>query len=171
MRLTLESERLILRPWEISDAHDMFYLWASDPEVTKYLTWDTHRDINDTKAILNLWIKEYEKPERINFAIVLKETGELIGGIDVVGYMEGVPIIGYNLAKKYWNHGYMTEACKRLINYLFSIGHKEIRIDAAEENIGSNRVIIKCGGVFLKSEYEEFPSKGRLLINRYIIKR
>ena len=76
----------------------MFFGWASDPEVTKYLTWSTHKDIEETKKILSLWINEYEKPERLNFAIELKKEDKLIGGIDVVGYLGGVkgtPVIGY----------------------------------------------------------------------------
>ena len=91
MKLTLETNRLILRPFNIDDAQDMFDNWASDSDVTKYLTWNHHTDINQAKEILNIWIKQYEKPERINFGIVLKETNELIGGIDVVGYEEGLP--------------------------------------------------------------------------------
>ena len=46
--------------------------------------------------------------ERINFAIVLKENNELIGGIDVVGYLDGVPVLGYCLSRKYWNNGYTS---------------------------------------------------------------
>ena len=44
--------------------------------------------VEETKGIVALWVEQYEKPERINFAIELKDTGELIGGIDVVGYMQ-----------------------------------------------------------------------------------
>ena len=155
MKLTLETKRLILRPFTIDDAGKMFCGWASDPEVTKYLTWNTHKSIEETKKILSLWIDEYEKPEHLNFAIVLKKEDKLIGGIDVVGYLGGVngtPVIGYNLARKYWGSGYMTEACRCVIEYLFSKGYPEIRIDAMSENAASIRVIQKCGGIFLKTD-------------------
>jgi len=174
MKLTLETERLILRPFTIEDAQEMFFGWANDPEVTKYLTWNTHKDIEETKRILSLWIDEYEKPERLNFAIELKKEDKLIGGIDVVGYLGGVqgtPVIGYNLARKYWGNGYMTEACHCVIEYLFSKGYSEIRIDAMSENIASIRVIQKCGGIFLKTDEDYYPLKDKtVLINRYIIK-
>ena len=173
MRLTLETNRLILRPFTIEDAQEMFFGWASDPEVTKYLTWNTHKDIEETKKILSLWIDEYEKPERLNFAIELKKEDKLIGGIDVVGYLRGVqgtPVIGYNLARKYWDNGYMTEACHCVIDYLFSKGYSEIRIDAMTENTASIRVILKCGGKFLKTDEDYFPLKDKkVLINRYIV--
>ncbi len=174
MKLTLETQRLILRPFKTEDAEAMFFGWASDPEVTKYLTWNTHKNIEETKTIINQWIKEYEKPERLNFAIELKNQDEIIGGIDVVGYLNGIngtPVIGYNLARKYWNKGYMTEACRCLLDYLFSKGYSEVRIDAMSENIGSIRVIQKCGGVFLETEKEYFPLRNDTFsINRYIVK-
>lgn len=174
MRLTMETDRLILRPFRIEDAQEMFNGWTNDPEVTKYLTWNTHENIEETKQIINLWINEYEKPERLNFAIVLKKEDKLIGGIDVVGYLDGVegtPVIGYNLAREYWGNGYMTEACRCLIEYLFSKGYSEIRIDAMPENIASIRVIEKCGGVFLNTEedYDSLKNK-TVLVNRYIVK-
>ena len=49
MKLTLETKRLILRPFTIEDAQEMFFGWASDPEVTKYLEWNTHENIEETK--------------------------------------------------------------------------------------------------------------------------
>ena len=130
----------------------MFYGWANDTEVTKYLTWNTHENIDVTKFVLNMWVKEYDDPDRLNFAIDLKETGELIGGIDIVGYVDGIPEIGYNLARKHWGKGYMTEACSCVLKYLFSRGYPEVRITAECENKGSNRVIQKCGGVFQGTE-------------------
>lgn len=174
MKLTLETQRLILRPFRTDDAEAMFSGWVSDPEVTKYLTWNTHESIDDTRAILDQWIREYEKPERLNFAIVLKDTEQLIGGIDVVGYLgdvDGTPVIGYNLSRAFWNKGYMTEACRCLIDYLYSKGYTEVRIDAMSENIGSIRVIEKCGGIFLRTEEEFFPLKNETVsVNRYIVK-
>ena len=172
MRLTLETDRLILRPFELDDAESMFNNWASDEEVTKYLTWNTHKSIEETKEVLAFWVNQYEKEERINFAIVYKENNELIGGIDVVGYLEGVPVIGYNLSRKYWNKGIMTEACKKVIELLFSLNHEKIIIEAMVENVGSNRVIQKCGGVY-DSTYDDYiPKKEKTVtINKYIVYR
>jgi ribosomal-protein-alanine N-acetyltransferase len=172
MKLTLETDRLILRPFELDDAESMFNNWANDEEVTKYLTWNTHKSIEETKQVLAFWVNQYEKEERINFAIVYKENNELIGGIDVVGYLEGVPVIGYNLSRKYWNKGIMSEACKKVIELLFSLNHEKIIIEAMVENIGSNRVIQKCGGVY-DSTYDDYiPRKEKTVaINKYIVYR
>ncbi len=172
MRLTLETERLILRPFTLNDAEAMFYGWANDPEVTKYLTWPPHENVEITKRIVSQWVAQYEKPERLNFAIVLKDSGKLIGGIDVVGYLDGTPVIGYAMSREYWGRGYMTEACKCVLTLLFAIGYGEVRIDAQVENIGSNKVIKKCAGQFLKTEEDQRPlKKDTVMVNRYIVRR
>ena len=123
MRLTLHTERLTLRPFELEDAQAMFDGWASDPEVTKYLTWPTHETVETTRRVLGEWLPLYEKAEYLNFAIESKETGQLIGNIAVVGYLEDrtLPVIGYSLSRAHWNKGYMTEACRRL--YDAGLGH------------------------------------------------
>ena len=120
MKLTLETDRLILRPFNENDAESMFNNWANDEEVTKYVTWNTHKSIDETKQVLAFWVNQYEKEERINFAIVYKENNKLIGGIDVVGYLEGIPVLGYVIARKYWGKGIATEATKKVIELLFS---------------------------------------------------
>lgn len=172
MLLTIETKRLILRPFELDDADTMYNSWANDEEVTKYLTWNSHKSIEQTKEILNIWVNQYKKVERINCAMVLKENNTLIGGIDVVGYLDGVPVIGYAISRKYWNQGYMTEACKALLRYLFDQGYKKIRIDAVVENIASNKVIKKCGGKLINVINEYFESKQKTFkINQYEIYR
>lgn len=172
MKVRLETERLILRPFTIDDAFDMFNGWACDDEVTKYLTWNTHDSIETTKQIINMWIEQYKKPERINFAFELKSEDKLIGGIDVVGYIDKIPVIGYVLSREYWGFGYMTEACKKVIEFLFSLGYDTVRIDAFFDNIASNKVIKKCGGLYIDT-YEEFlPQKNKKVkINRYLINK
>ncbi len=171
MKLTLETERLLLRPFTPDDAEAMFEGWTSDDEVTRYLTWSTHENVGMTRALLERWCAEYKKPERLNFAIVLKEEGRLIGGIDVVGYVDGVPVIGYNLSRAYWGRGIMTEACRRVLDYLFSQGFETVRIDAMVENVGSRRVIEKCGGELVKTEADYHPLKDRTVtVSRYVVK-
>lgn len=141
----LETNRLLLRQLKKEDAPRIFSCWANDPEVTKYLTWQPHRDISDTEAILDIWLREYEQPDCYRYGIELKEEKELIGQIDVVGYHHGNPVIGYCSGRKYWGCGYMTEAFQALIRQLFEDGFDTIVIEAAAENIGSNRVIQKNG--------------------------
>ena len=155
---SLETERLLLRKPKIEDVKPMFNNWASDPEVTKYLTWPAHENIEVTKRVVDCWLKEEKDPKTIRFVITLKDNSEPIGSIDVVGYIEDNPEIGYCLSRKYWNHGLMTEACKAFVKYIFSKGFNKVLIKAVVENIGSNRVIEKCGFKFTHKEYREHQS-------------
>ena len=90
--------------------------------------------------------------------ITIKDSDEPIGSIDVVDYVEGIPEIGYCLSRKYWDKGYMTEACKAFSDYLFDIGFHAIVIEANVDNLASNRVIAKCGFVFERREKKEHCS-------------
>ena len=80
----LETERLILRPFTPEDALPMFRNWASDEEVTRFLTWPAHEDVKVTSCIIADWYKGYEAPDYYQWAIELKETGEPIGSIAAV---------------------------------------------------------------------------------------
>ena len=170
----LESPRLNLRALREGDEKRMFECWCSDPEVPKFLPWTPHASVEDTKKVLANWIGQMERGERFHWGMELKSDGTLIGNINVVGYLGGVsgtPVIGYCMAKRYWNNGYMTEACKSVLELLFSRGYAEVRIDALPENKGSIRVIEKCGGVYVKTEIEDVPQKNiRVPVNRYIVK-
>lgn len=163
----LVTKRLLLRKLREDDSSSIFNSWASDPEVTKYLQWDPHESIEDTKKILAIWLNEYDDPKTYRWGIALKDSGELIGAIDVVGYSKDqAPIIGYCLARKYWNNGYMTEAFKAVVDFLFDEGFTSIRICAIRENIASNKVILKNG--FTLFRQEDYDHKGnKVIINQY----
>ena len=165
----IETKRLILRHFKRDDALEMFNNWASDPEVAKYVTWNAHKDVSETEYILNIWLEEYKDPKTVRFGITLKDSGELIGSIDIVRIDDGVPEIGYCSSRKYWNHGYMTEAVEAFTEYVFSLGYKEIVIEAVRENIGSNRVIQKNGFKFMYQEEREMSplKKEKVVINSY----
>ncbi len=59
----IATERLTLRRFEIEDAENMFYNWANDPEVTKYLTWPAHESVDTTETILKEWISKYDEKD------------------------------------------------------------------------------------------------------------
>ena len=151
----LITDRLILRKFTMDDAEEMFSNWANDPEVCKYMTWTPHQSIDTVKMILDDWMVDYDDEKTVRYGITLKETGELFGSIDVVGMHDGVPEIGYCSSKRFWGHGYMTEACKALTDYLFELGYNEIVIEADERNIGSLRVIEKVGFTYTHSETKQ----------------
>jgi [ribosomal protein S5]-alanine N-acetyltransferase len=78
----LETNRLKLRRFQLSDSEAMFRNWASDTEVTKYLTWPSHKDVSVSESVLKEWITQYKKDKFYQLAIVLKSNGnEPIGSI------------------------------------------------------------------------------------------
>lgn len=168
----LETERLRLRYINENDAENIFYGWANDPEVTKYLTWYNHESVDQTNMILALWLPLYEDSDTYRWGIERKEDGALMGMIDVVEYIDGNPVIGYCSGKKYWGNGYMTEACKAVINVLFNDGYSSIFIEAVDKNIGSNRVIEKCGFKFIgkkEGKLSEWKPDQIVTVNQYRI--
>ena len=69
----------------------------------------------------------------------------LIGMIDVVGYHHGNPVIGYCSCRRYWGNGYMTEALGAVMKELAEDGFDTFVIEAADDNVASNKVILKNG--------------------------
>ena len=142
----IETQRLLLRPFVSSDAEFMFKNWASDREVTRFLTWNAHRSIADSEYVINMWTSQYNENSSYNWAIVLKEIGEPIGGINVVHIYENTDTaeIGYVIGRKWWGQGIAAEAFQAIIPYLFSVGFGQIRASHAEKNPASGRVMEKC---------------------------
>ena len=88
--VVLETTRLKLRRFTIEDAEGMYRNWASEDEVTKFLTWPTHANVDVTRELLSNWIKEYQNKNYYNWVMELKETGEIIGNISVVLIKENI---------------------------------------------------------------------------------
>ena len=151
---TLETSRLILRKALPEDADAMFRNWASDGEVTKFLTWPTHTQVEITCEILNIWAKNYKQPDYYQWIIVLKELGEPIGSISVVEKRDdiGEAEIGYCIGKAWWHQGIMTEALTAVMEYLFDqVGMNRIEARHDVNNPHSGAVMKKCGFRYLRS--------------------
>lgn len=98
----LETERLILRRYVPEDDAAMYQNWASDKEVTRFLTWPPHSCKEVSRGVIEDWINQYSNENYYHWAIVLKENGdEPIGDIAVVGMREKTSMahIGYCIGK------------------------------------------------------------------------
>ncbi len=145
---TIETPRLILRRARMEDARPMFDNWASDPEVTKFLTWPTHSSVDVTKTVLARWIGEYEKDDYYLWMIVCKEIDQPIGSISAVRQNESVGSaeIGYCIGRRWWHKGIMTEALKAVMDFLFrEVGMNRIEARHDPNNPHSGEVMKKCG--------------------------
>ncbi len=145
----LETERLILRRFMIDDAEAMFRNWCSDDEVTKFLMWTTHTDVEETRETLKEWEENYAKDDNYLWAITLKENGdEVLGSISAVEVDDKIDKIhiGYCLSRKYWHQGIMSEALAALVRFFFE-EVKANRIESRHDprNPNSGKVMMKCG--------------------------
>jgi ribosomal-protein-alanine N-acetyltransferase len=146
--IQLETKRLVLRKFTMNDAELMYKNWAHDDEVTKYLTWKSHKNIETTRNILENWITNYSKENFYQWAIVLKETNEPIGSISAVKQDDEIRMvhIGYCIGKKWWHKGITSEALKIVITFFFEkVGVNRIESRHDPKNPHSGKVMEKCG--------------------------
>lgn len=145
---TIETERLILRRACMADAEPMFANWASDPEVTKFLTWPTHETVEISQWVMESWVSESQRENFYQWMIVLKEIGQPIGSISVVNMDDRVEKaeIGYCMGRKWWHMGIMTEALQAVMDFLFNdVGVNRIEARHDPRNPHSGGVMRKCG--------------------------
>lgn len=149
---TIETRRLLLRPFTMADVQPMYENWARDPEVTKYLTWPAHSSTAITAMVLTDWVDGYERADRYNWAIILKEEGSApVGNISVVRSNDAVASceIGYCMGKHWWGGGVMSEALGAVIDFLIGrVGFNRVEAEHDTNNPASGRVMEKCGMVF-----------------------
>lgn len=145
---TIETERLLLRPLTLEDAPAMFTNWVTDQDVARYVTWDTHTSLEETRELLSLWVKQYDQPDCYIWGMVIKETGELIGTFAFTGVSDRdqVAELGYAIGKNWWNQGYTTEAGRAILSFAFDQVRLN-RIQAVHDvrNPASGRVMEKLG--------------------------
>lgn len=144
----LKTDRLLLRPFALTDAEAMYRSWASAPEVTRFLTWLCRASPAVSAKVLTDWVEQYEKPEYYQRAIVPAEIGEPIGSISVVGFDSRIsqPEVGYCIRKRWWRQGYTCTAPELVIVFLIGeIGASRITSWYDPRNPGSDTVMKKCG--------------------------
>ena len=143
----LETASLTLRPMVMSDAQDI-YAYASDPEVARYVLWEPHQNLRDTRAYIRYIRSLYRNGFPSSWAVVLRETGRVIGSI---GFMwtsaeNRSAEVGYSLSRRYWNHGYATEALSAVLDSAFcSLNLNRIEAQRDQRNPASGRVMEKSG--------------------------
>lgn len=157
MNLLLETDRLLLRPLELSDADDMFAM-DNNPAVHKYLWQKPFEDIEESIKIIEYVRNQYEANNIGRFATIIKQTGEFIGwtGIKYIDdHIENGNSnfydYGYRLNEKFWGKGYATEASIAWLDY----GFNQMNIDKMNaythsQNGASNYILQKVGMTFVE---------------------
>lgn len=144
----LETERLLLRRFDLDDAESMLVNWIANPKVQNNYGEPIYESIGAVRDLLNLWIPQYASRSFYRWAITLKETGENIGQIAFCGVYEDVETaeVEYCIGEAYWRNGYATEALEAVLRYAFE-PPKFYKLEAFHraENPSSGRVLHKAG--------------------------
>ncbi len=156
---TLETERLILRKMTPDDA-DAVFAYASDPEVSRYTLWETHRSIEDSRAFLELVIQKYENGGEPDWGIVYRGDHRFVGACGLVNWEaeHARAEAGFVLSREYWGRGLMPEAVRAMIRFGFeTMNLNRIEARCIAENVASARVMEKAGmayeGTLRQREY------------------
>lgn len=142
--MTIETERLLLRPWEDGDAADLYAL-AKDPRVGPAAGWPVHTSEKNSLEIIRAVLSD-----PFTFAVTVKGEGRAVGSIGAFpprgcGGSDELEI-GYWLGVPYWGRGYMPEAVKRLMRLCFEdLDCRRVWCRHFAGNDKSRRVIEKCG--------------------------
>ena len=149
MNTLFQSERLLFREFAPDDA-ELIYELNKDPDVTKYVHEPPTTPEMAVEVLNNIIIPQYKANNYGRWAVHLKDNKEFIGwgGLKKTPSHE-FPDLGYRFFKHLWGYGYATEAAMRTIEYGFETLHLEGVFAAAHvDNIGSIKVLEKCGMVF-----------------------
>jgi [ribosomal protein S5]-alanine N-acetyltransferase len=151
MKILLESERLLYRPIEISDAEALFEL-DNNPNVHLYLGNEPVTSIDEVFGYIKSIQQQYIDNGIGRFALVVKETQEVIGwaGIKFITEPENNHVnfydLGYRLQEKHWRKGYALEAAKTWLDYGFNeMNIPTMYASAHVENLGSNTILQRIG--------------------------
>lgn len=149
--VVLETERLILRRFVPEDMEQVFYNCWIDHDVWKwtcYAPLNSLADVNRADMFTEGWLGSYRSPKRYNWAIQLKETGEVIGryfGMHPDDELREIEL-ACEIGKAWWNQGLMTEATMCVIRFFFEeVGMNRIFAWNASENPASGRMQEKAG--------------------------
>lgn len=169
----LETDRLILRTWELKDLDD-FFEYASVEGVGEKAGWEHHKSKDKSLEILKMFIEEKKV-----FAIVLKENQKVIGSIGIEELSEELDKdldnllgreLGYVLNKDYWNKGIMKEAVSKVVDYCFNTLKLNFLMDSYfNYNIASKRVLENLNFKFYKdiiieTRYNNIKEKSTLML-------
>jgi RimJ/RimL family protein N-acetyltransferase len=155
-----ETARLILRRPSLADAESIFSRYASDPGVTRYLSWPTHLSLEDTRRFLELSESEWQRWPAGPYLIESRGDGRLVGS---TGFGFETPFraaTGYVLARDAWGLGYATEALQAIVGLAPELGIRRLYAICHSEHLASQRVLEKCRfeREGLLRSHSEFPN-------------
>jgi RimJ/RimL family protein N-acetyltransferase len=156
MEIVFETDRLIVREYEPSDAPALFEVFR-EPDIWRWLgggsVWT---ELAQAESAIERQIERREaEPERRNWAVVVRDTGRLIGVVLIAPLEEGPEVeIGYMIGKPWWGNGYATEVCTAGITWAFRNLPVEHLVGVVfPANVASQNVLVKSGMTFRRMRH------------------
>ncbi len=159
----LDTERLRLRGMKVLDTDDMF-AYARREDVTTYLTWNPHKDREETRAYLCEVGRRYRMGDFYDWALISREDGHMIGtcGFTSFNYAADSAEVGYVLNPAYQGRGLATEALRTVMAFGFrELSLHRIEAHFIEGNDPSRRLMERVGMTFEGFARESMCIKGR----------
>lgn len=155
--MTFITERLILRPWEETDAESL-YEYAKDPSVGPVAGWPVHTCVENSREIIKTVLSAPE-----TYAVCLKEDNTAVGSIGLMApsqsrtkAAETEIEIGYWIGVPFWGNGYIPEAVRILQKYAFEeLGYTAMWCSCYDGNEKSRRCMEKCGFIYHHTEEDQ----------------
>ncbi len=154
--LLIETQRLLIRPLEITDAPAMLYL-NSDPEVVRYTGDGAFADLAGAEAIIRYVQDQYTQHGIGRWAVVFRQTGEFVGWSGLKYHPDAQEVdLGYRFCQKYWRQGIGQEAARACFEYgSTTLGLQRMVGRAVAENVGSVRILERLGFVYQHDEVDK----------------
>lgn len=144
--LPIATERLELRPYRRGDIPQIQAILYGDAQARR-LTGGVS-DIAETQATIERYIERQELDGYSFWAVVGRETGEIVGEAGLKPLEDEGPEVelGYAFGPEFWGRGYATEAARAVLDEAFgSLGLERVVAVTHEANTGSRRVLAKLG--------------------------
>jgi ribosomal-protein-alanine N-acetyltransferase len=156
----IETERLLLRRPRAGDAGLLFTRYAGDPEVTRYLGWETHQTVRDTRAFLEFCDREWARWPAGPYMIESRADGSLLGGTGLGFETPEQATTGYVLARDAWGKGYATESLIAMRDLARRLGVHRLYALCHPDHEASRHVLEKGGFVRegILRGHAEFPN-------------
>lgn len=140
----LETERLTLRKPDEKDAEPVFASIVSDASLTKYLGWEPHDNVEQTRDFLSEAGKKWALGSEYTYLVSEKADAKIVG-IILLAVRKCEADFGYVISREKWNRGYATEVVEKILSLLPSYGIRRFTATCDAENAASARVLEKCG--------------------------
>ncbi len=145
--IDIETKRVILRKFRLDDTTNMFNNWANSDLVTRYLSWNPYTEMKQCEEYIKKVINQYNEKSFYNWAIELKEIGEVIGSVSVnIQEKLSCAHISFCIGHKWWNQRIMQE----IVTNLVPVFLEEIQVERLEScyesgNNTAGKVLLRAG--------------------------